>query len=118
MDSATLHGIEIQSYTNSDGESDKKVVQNASASPIWARFYYLTDGVTPMFVSRESVAADNWDHIGAERRTGYSWYGTWPKKLIAAGYLEENPDEPVTPPVSATYPNNLYVGYSSQQCGG
>ena len=115
MDSATLHGIEIQSYTNSDGESDKKVVQNASASPIWARFYYLTDGVTPMFVSRESVAADNWDHIGAERRTGYSWYGTWPKKLIAAGYLEENPDEPVTPPVSATYPNNLYVGYSSQQ---
>ncbi len=109
MTNAQLNGIKIESYTNSDGESDKRVVADASADPIWARFYYLTDGTTPMFVSRESVAADNWDHIGAERRTGYSWYGTWPKSLVAAGYTEPEvtvPDVPVSG-------NHLYVGYDN-----
>ncbi|MBE6861467.1 MAG: pectate lyase [Ruminococcus sp.] len=91
MTNAQLNGIEIVNYTNSDGEADKKVVSNPDADPIWARFYYLTDGTTPMFVSRESVAADNWDHIGAERRTGYSWYGTWPKNLVKEGTVTIEP---------------------------
>ncbi len=91
MTNAQLNGIEIVDYTNSDGEADRKVVENADADPLWARFYYLTDGTTPMFVSRESVAADNWDHIGAERRTGYAWYGTWPKNLVKAGLVAVEP---------------------------
>ncbi len=91
MTSAQLNGIEIVDYTNSDGEADRKVVSNPDASPLWARFYYLTDGTTPMFVDRQSNAADNWDHIGAERRTGYAWYGTWPKNLVAQGPIEIAP---------------------------
>ncbi len=91
MTNAQLNGIEIVDYTNSDGEADRKVVENPDADPLWARFYYLTDGTTPMFVSRESVAADNWDHIGAERRTGYAWYGTWPKSLVKAGLVTIEP---------------------------
>ncbi|MBQ8725435.1 MAG: pectate lyase, partial [Oscillospiraceae bacterium] len=87
MSNAQLNGIEIVDYTNDDGEADRKVVENPDASPIWSRFYYLTDGTTPMFVDRESNAADNWDHLGAERRKGYAWYGTWPKKVINAGLV-------------------------------
>lgn len=76
MTSAQLNGIALEDYTNSDGEADRRVISDPDADPLWARFYYLTDGVTPMFVDRQSNAASNWDHIGAERRTGYAWYGT------------------------------------------
>lgn len=91
MTEAQLNGIELVDYTNSDGEADRKVVENPDADPIWARFYYLTDGITPMFVDRQSNAADNWDHIGAERRTGYAWYGTWPKNLVKEGLITIEP---------------------------
>lgn len=78
-----LEGIRVESFFNTElGEEDKRVVADPEADPIWARFYYIEDGVTPMFVSRDSFAKDDWGHIGAERRTGYAWYGSWPAKLI------------------------------------
>ncbi len=92
MTAAQLNGIALEDYTNADGEADRRVISDPDADPLWARFYYLDDGVTPMFVDRSSNAASNWDHIGAERRTGYAWYGTWPKNLVKAG-----PSEIVTP---------------------
>ncbi len=91
MTDAQLNGIALEDYTNSDGEADRRVISDPDADPLWARFYYLTDGTTPMFVDRQSNAADNWDHIGAERRTGYAWYGTWPKNLVKAGTVEIEP---------------------------
>ena len=91
MTDAQLNGIALEDYTNEDGEADRRVISDPDADPLWARFYYLTDGTTPMFVDRESNAADNWDHIGAERRTGYSWYGTWPKNLVKEGTIEIEP---------------------------
>ncbi len=91
MTNAQLTGIALEDYTNSDGEADRRVIADADADPLWARFYYLTDGTTPLFADRQGVAADNWDHIGAERRTGYAWYGTWPKSLVAEGVIEIAP---------------------------
>ncbi len=91
MTSCQLNGIALEDYTNADGESDRRVVSDPDADPLWARFYYLSDGTTPMFVDRQSNAASNWDHIGAERRTGYAWYGTWPKNLVKAGITPIEP---------------------------
>ncbi len=88
MTNAQLNGIALEDYTNSDGEADRRVISDPDADPLWARFYYLTDGLTPMFVDRQSNAASNWDHIGAERRTGYSWYGKWPSALVNEGLIE------------------------------
>ncbi len=91
MTDAQLSGIALEDYTNADGEADRRVISDPDADPLWARFYYLTDGTTPMFVDRQSNAADNWDHIGAERRTGYAWYGTWPKNLVKEGTVAIEP---------------------------
>ncbi len=88
MDKAQLSGIRVENYINEQGEEDRRVVEDPDASPLWARFYNLHDGVSPLFVSRESVPGSSWDHIGAERRAGYAWYGSWPKNLVKNGYME------------------------------
>lgn len=60
---------------------DVVVEKNSSASPIWARFYEIGTN-KPIFVGRDSVVKYNLSEIEKERRTGYSWYGTWPASLI------------------------------------
>jgi PelA/Pel-15E family pectate lyase len=64
---------------------DKRVVEDASASPMWARFYDLKT-MKPMFVDRDGVPKENLSDIGYERRNGYAWLGTWP-----AGVLKDYP---------------------------
>lgn len=74
---------------------DRVVVEDASAPPIWARFYELGSN-RPIFSSRCEVPECEADpfymrryslaEIENERRVGYAWYGDWPAKLLASDY--------------------------------
>ncbi|MEM7233427.1 MAG: pectate lyase [Planctomycetota bacterium] len=61
---------------------DKKVIADANAKPIWARFYEIPSQ-RPIFSSRDGVVRYALREISSERRNGYSWYGSDP-----AGFLQ------------------------------
>jgi PelA/Pel-15E family pectate lyase len=65
--------------------TDRQLVADASAPPIWARFYDLGDN-SVVLANRDSKRVERLDQIHLERRSGYSWYGDWPAKLIVMEY--------------------------------
>jgi PelA/Pel-15E family pectate lyase len=88
-----IKGIRIEKTVDASqptGE-DRVVVQDASAPPIWARFYELSSN-KPIFSSRCEVPECKTDpffmrrytlaEIENERRVGYAWYGDWPADAI------------------------------------
>jgi pectate lyase len=69
--SARLTGIRVER-----GEGGTKVVPDASASPLWARFYQIETN-RPIFSGRDGVIRYSLAEIEPERRDGYAWYGRW-----------------------------------------
>ncbi len=80
-----LNGIKF--VTQGD---DKVVVQDANASPLWARFYTL-DTEVPMFSDRDGGVYYDVAQISKERRTGYAWYGNWGKNVVGLALLDGTP---------------------------
>ena len=89
-----LTGIRVEATvdtTQASGE-DRVVVEDASAPPLWARFYEL-DTNRPFFSSRCEVPECQADpffmrrytlaEIDNERRVGYAWYGNWPAAALS-----------------------------------
>jgi len=64
---------------------DKVVVNDATAPPIWARFYQIGTN-RPIFCGRDGKIKYRLAEIEQERRTGYAWYGYWPAELLATDY--------------------------------
>jgi PelA/Pel-15E family pectate lyase len=64
-----------------------RVIQPDATSTIWARFYDIETN-EPFFAGRDSIKKKKVSDIEVERRTGYAWYGTWPKKLLDKEYPE------------------------------
>jgi PelA/Pel-15E family pectate lyase len=64
---------------------DRVVVSDASAGPLWARFYEIGTN-RPMFVGRDGIVHDHLADIERERRLGYSWLGDWPRNLLEEQY--------------------------------
>ncbi len=60
-------------------------VADASAPPIWARFYEIGTN-RPMYEDRDSVIHYKLSEIGIERRTGYQWLKSWPQTLLEKDY--------------------------------
>ncbi|MCL6604963.1 MAG: pectate lyase [Paenibacillus sp.] len=61
---------------------DVIVVQDASVTtPIWSRFYEIGTN-KPIFVGRDGIVKYKLSDIDQERRTGYSWYGSWPSSVL------------------------------------
>jgi len=60
---------------------DKKMIPDADAPPIWARFMNLEDN-TPFFCDRDGIKKATLAEIGAERRNGYGWYTNQPKEVL------------------------------------
>jgi PelA/Pel-15E family pectate lyase len=89
-----LSGIRVQATTDASQPSgeDRVVVQDASAPPLWARFYELGTN-KPVFSSRCEVPECKTDpfymrryslaEIENERRVGYAWYGNWPSAALS-----------------------------------
>lgn len=94
---ATLYGIKFVKQGD-----DKVVVEDSSASPIWARFYDLEKEI-PMFSDRDGSVHYDVSEISQERRTGYAWYGNWGKDIVTLELLPETtgtepPTQPSTEP--------------------
>lgn len=64
---------------------DTVVVSDASAPPLWARFYDLKT-VQPMFCGRDGIVKHQLSEIEYERRNGYRWYVDGPARLLAEDY--------------------------------
>ncbi len=76
--SAKIEGIRIKKI-----HGDRKVVKDASAPPLWARFYEIKSN-RPIFCNRDGVIRYDLAEIGKERRIGYSWYGNWGDSVAKA----------------------------------
>jgi PelA/Pel-15E family pectate lyase len=64
---------------------DRIVVPDASAPPLWARFYEI-DTMRPFFCSRDGIPKYHLSEISHERRNGYSWLGSYPDDLLEKDY--------------------------------
>lgn len=73
--------VRDQAFVKVDGA--RRLVEQPGAGPIWSRYY---DPVTlkPVFGDRDKSLHDDVNDISAERRNGYSWWGTWPVKTLQA----------------------------------
>ena len=78
FESAKLAGIRVEKVAG-----DRKVIKDASAPPLWARFYDLETN-RPYFCDRDGVKKGDLSEIGKERRNGYAWYGTWGEEVAKA----------------------------------
>ena len=61
--------------------TDKVVVTDSAAPPIWARYYELNTH-KPIFCDRNSKIVYSLAEITRERRDGYSWYNYKPQKVL------------------------------------
>jgi PelA/Pel-15E family pectate lyase len=84
---AEIHGIrqDIRPDSRSPKGTNKVIVKDPDAPPMWARFYEIgTD--RPMFVDRDGIPKYELSEIGYERRNGYAWLGNWPQRLLTTEY--------------------------------
>jgi len=73
------------SYDFHTTSTDRRLVADPDAPPLWARFYDLEDN-SVVLANRDGVRVARYDQIHPERRTGYSWYGDWAGTLLAKDY--------------------------------
>ena len=60
---------------------DQIVRTDASASPLWARYYELETNI-PLFCNRDGKPVYTLGEVDRERRTGYAWYTTAPTPVL------------------------------------
>lgn len=80
FDKYKLTGIRTEHFTDSNGKEDVRVVEDANAPAIWARYYDL-ERCQPFFCDRDGVPVRTLAEVGQERRAGYSWYSDTPRDL-------------------------------------
>jgi len=85
--SVAIPGVRVESVRGDDGLTDRFLVADPSAPPVWARFYELGSS-RPLYVDRDSVFRYDFSEIGPERRGGYAYHGDWPASLLATEYPE------------------------------
>jgi pectate lyase len=83
FETSRLAGIRVERRADAKapGGRDRVVVKDPAAPPLWARFYDLETN-RPFFCDRDGVPKKTLAEIGHERRNGYAWYGTWPRRLL------------------------------------
>jgi PelA/Pel-15E family pectate lyase len=92
FDRVKIHGLRIKRVKMKPvkhwlhwTDYDNVEVKDPDAPPIWARFYHLRTE-EPIFCTRARKITDDYTDLSRERRTGYSWYGYYPAKLLAEYY--------------------------------
>lgn len=86
FDRVKLSGIrQVNKPDESERGYDKVIIKDATAPPIWARFYQIGTN-RPIFCGRDGKIKDTLAEIEHERRTGYSWYGRGPAELLTKDY--------------------------------
>lgn len=92
LESARLTGFRVERvaadperFDYHAADYDLVIVEDETAKPIWARFYDLQTN-QPFLANRDGNRVYKLEDVLYERRTGYSWYGYWPEKLLATDY--------------------------------
>jgi len=82
-EASKITGKRVATVTGPQYENgkDRVLVDDASAPPMWARFYDI-DTNKPFFSSRDGVKRWAMSEISWERRNHYSWYGPWGKNVL------------------------------------
>ena len=62
-------------------KTDRVVVHDSTAPPIWTRFYELVTH-RPVFCNRDSKVVYSLAEVARERRDGYGWYTYAPQKIL------------------------------------
>ena len=88
FDRTKITGKKVETVSVPEGlEEDRKIkkdrilVNDPDAAPIWPRYSELSDN-RPFFATREGMKVYDLREVPAERRVGYSWYGTWGGKVL------------------------------------
>lgn len=81
LEAHRLKNIKWESFTNKDGLSDRRIINDPAAGDMWARFYDLETG-KPFFCDRDGIKKNSIEEIGHERRNGYSWYTDAPQEVL------------------------------------
>ena len=83
FDEAKQTGIRVERKEDESAPKgyDKVVVEDPSATPLWARFYEIGSN-NPIFCSRDGVPKGSLAEISYERRNGYSWYSNRALSLL------------------------------------
>lgn len=90
---SALKGLKIETikldqpvkYEYHTATTDRRLVEDPAAAPLWGRFYDLKDN-SVVLANRDGIRVAKYSDIHHERRTGYAWYGQWPAKLLATEY--------------------------------
>lgn len=76
-----IEGVRVESFTDAEGQPDRRAVADADAPLVWARFYELGSN-RPIFLGRDSVVRYTFAEIERERRAGYHYYGDWARPVL------------------------------------
>lgn len=79
--SVAMAGVRVDRIPGPDGRTERVLVKDASAPPVWARFYELRTN-RPLYLDRDSVYRYHFSEIGYERRSGYDYHGDWASSLL------------------------------------
>lgn len=92
LERSKIHGKRVETfkiepikYEYHTASTDRRIVDDPAAPPLWARFHDLNDN-SPVLANRDSTRVYRYEDIAHERRTGYAWFGTWPARLLAEDY--------------------------------
>jgi PelA/Pel-15E family pectate lyase len=76
-----LKNTRWETFINTEGKKDRRIVSDPNSGNMWARFYDLETGL-PYVCDRDGIKKSTLDEIGYERRNGYSWYTGEPQKVL------------------------------------
>lgn len=87
FDAVKLTGIRVDRVPDAAAPkgTNKVVVADPSAQPMWARFHEIGTN-QPIYADRDGVVKRNLADIGYERRNGYGWLGTWAQPVLEKEY--------------------------------
>jgi len=85
LQSVAIAGTRVEDFRAADGQRDRRIVHDANAPRMWARFYELETN-RPIFLGRDSTIRYSFAEIEPERRAGYNYYGVWAERLLGVQY--------------------------------
>lgn len=87
FEKAKLSGIRVVTTKDPDGPRgiSRTLVNDADAPALWARFYEIGTN-EPLLLDRDGNRRASFGELSAERRSGYAWFGDWPRRLLEVDY--------------------------------
>lgn len=80
-----ITGQRLEHVRGEDGRNERRLVPDAAAPPLWARFYELGTH-RPLYMDRDSVPNYDYAKVSYERRSGYSYHTNAPGALLERDY--------------------------------